>query len=318
MPTPSEKRATFRKHLASGEMIVSPGCFDPLSARLVQEIGFPCVSLGGMSTGAHLVIPEPLLTMNDQAEVAARINRAIDIPVSADAHAGWGDSLHAMRTVREFELAGVATISIEDQISPKRASYFRNIIHILPRDQFITKIKHVIQARQDPDLVIIGRTDALQAVEGSREEAVERGKMLLDAGVDMLFFRGPREPDDIEYFAKAFPDTPKKSIAYGNLPAQFFRDLGYSLISYPTSAVLVAYNALRNFYQEVWDTGDAKSITGDHYWEVRKALYRTIGLPAMWKIEQETVEDVDVPKTVLPVTFMADEDEARASASAKS
>lgn len=318
MATASEKRSAFRALLATGEMIVSPGCYDPLTAALLQELGFKSASLGGMSTGAHLVVPEPLLTMNDQADVAARINTAIDIPLVADAHAGWGDLLHTICTVRAFEAAGVAALHIEDQISPKRASYFRNIIHILPRDQFITKMRHAVEAKHDKNLVIIGRTDALQAVEGSREEAVARGKAMLDAGVDMVFFRGPREKEDVEYFAKQFPGVPKMGIAYGNLPVSFFRDLGYSLISHPTSAVLVAYDAVRRLYEEICDTGDAKSITGDHYWEVRKALYRTIGLPAMWKIEQETVEDVDAPGTTLPVTFMADEDDARTVTSASS
>jgi methylisocitrate lyase len=205
-----------------------------------------------------------------------------------------------------MEHAGVATISVEDQVSPKRASYFRNIIHILPREQYLTKMKHVIAARQDPDLVILGRTDALQAAEGSREEAVWRGKALLDVGVDMLFFRGPREIEDLEFFAKEFPDTPKKSIAYGNIPVKVFRDLGYSLISFPTSAILAAYDAVRKLYEEIRDVGDVPSMTGDHYWEVRKALYRTIGLPEMWRIESETVEDVSEPAIVLPTTYMTE------------
>jgi methylisocitrate lyase len=259
-----------------------------------------------MSTGAHLVTPEALLTMNDQVEVAARIDRVINIPLVADAHAGWGDVIHTMRTVREFEHAGVAAIHIEDQISPARTSYFRNIIHVTPRDEFITKLRYAIQARQDPGLIIIGRTDALQAVEGSREEAVERGKAMLDAGVDMLFFRGPREAADVEYFANAFPDAPRSGIAYGNLPLKFFRDLGYKLVSHPTSAILASYNAVRTLYEEIRDTGETLSLTGDHYWDVRKALYRTMGLPALWKIESDTVETVDEPEIALPSTHMSE------------
>lgn len=313
MPTPTEKRKAFRAHLASGEMIVSPGCYDPITAKLVQEMGFPCASLGGMSTGAHLVVPEPLLTMTDQVAVASRIVQSIDIPLSVDAHNGWGDAIHAMRTIHEMEHAGVATVSIEDQVSPKRASYFRNIIHITPLDQFLKKLKYAIEARQDPELVILGRTDSLQAAEGNRDEAVRRGKAMLDIGVDMLFFRGPREIEDLEFFAKAFPDTPKKSIAYGNIPAAVFRDLGYSLISYPTSAALASYHAVRSLYQEIRDTGDVKSMTGDHYWEVRKAMYRTIGLPEMWRIESETIEDVSEPSVILPTTFMSETEPERAS-----
>jgi 2-methylisocitrate lyase-like PEP mutase family enzyme len=304
VPTPTEKRQAFRALLEKKELIVAPGCYDPMTAKLVQELGFQAASLGGMSTGAHLTYPEPLLTMTDQVDVASRVAKTIDIPLSVDGHNGWGDAIHAIRTIQEYEHAGVTTISMEDQVSPKRASYFRNIIHILPRDEFITKIKRVVEARTDPNLVILGRTDALQAVEGSKEEAVERGKALIDAGVDMLFFRGPREIEDVEYFANAFPDVPKKSIAYGNLPVSVFRDLGYSLISYPTSAILAAYAATRKLYEEIRDLGETPSMTGDHYWEVRKALYRTIGLPELWRIESETVEEVAEPSVVLPTTFM--------------
>lgn len=308
MPTPAEKRATLRSHLASGEMVVAAGVFDSLSAKLAQEMGFKCASLGGMSTGASALVPEALLTMSDQADAAARIDRVIDIPLSVDGHGGFGDVVHTMRTIREFEHAGVATVSIEDQISPARVSYFRNIIHVTPRDEFITKLRYAVQARQDPSMIIMGRTDSYQAVEGGREEAVERGKAMLDAGVDMLYFRGPREAADLEHIAKAFPDTPKKSIAYGNLPAKFFRDLGFSLIAYPTSAILVAYEAVRKLFEELRDTGEVRSITGDHYWDVRKKLYRTMGIPALWKIESDTVETIDEPTTVLPATFMTETD----------
>lgn len=306
MPTPTEKREAFRTQMTSGEMIISPGCYDPLTARLAEEAGFRCVSLGGMSTGAHLGVPEPLLTMSDQVAVASRIAKMIDIPLSVDAHNGWGDAVHAIRTVREFEHAGVATISIEDQIYPKRASYFRNIIHVLPRHEFVTKMRHIVAARQDPSLVIIGRTDAMEAVGGSKEEAVARGKLLLHEGVDMLFFRGSREITDLEFFAKEFPDTPKKTTAYGNIPASVFRDLGYTLVGYPSSAVLAAYAATRRLFDEIKAEGDIPSMTGPTYWDTRKALYRTLGLPEMWKVERETVEDVAEPEVAIPTTHMTD------------
>ena len=168
-------RSSLRARLQRGETIAAPGAYDPLSARVVQALGFAAVYTGGYMTGAHTSITEPLLTLTEQVEVAQKVAHAVDLPVITDAGAGYGDPLHVMRCVREFEAAGIAGIHIEDQVYPKRASYHKGLEHIVPLQEFVERMSYALKARRDPDFLIIGRTDAFSAVEGSREELVRRG-----------------------------------------------------------------------------------------------------------------------------------------------
>src|SRR5215510_13327139 len=134
MPT---SRQTLRELLQRGATVAAPGAYDPISARVVQALGFPAVYTGGYMTGAHTSITEPLLTLTEQVEVAQKVAHAVDLPVITDAGAGYGDPLHVMRCVREFEAAGIAGIHIEDQVYPKRASYHRGLEHIVPMQEFV-------------------------------------------------------------------------------------------------------------------------------------------------------------------------------------
>ncbi len=183
-------RSDLKRKLQSGETIVAPGAYDPMSARLVQSLGFGTIYTGGYMTGAHLAVTEPLMTLTEQVEVAARVAQAVSLPVICDADAGYGDPVHAMHTVRTFEHSGGAGIQIEDQVFPKRASYHAVLEHVIPLDEFLEKMKYALQARTDPDFLIIGRTDAASAVEGDMEEAIRRGNALKELGVDVVMPRG--------------------------------------------------------------------------------------------------------------------------------
>ena len=159
-------RSSLRARLQRGETIAAPGAYDPLSARVVQALGFAAVYTGGYMTGAHTSITEPLLTLTEQVEVAQKVAHAVDLPVITDAGAGYGDPLHVMRCVREFEAAGIAGIHIEDQVYPKRASYHKGLEHIVPLQEFVERMSYALKARRDPDFLIIGRTDAFSASKG--------------------------------------------------------------------------------------------------------------------------------------------------------
>ncbi len=131
------------------EQIVAPGAYDPISARLVQSLGFNAVYCGGYISGAHLAVTEPLMTMTEQLSVAERVVRAVPLPVICDADAGYGEPVHAMHTVRSFEQGGLAGIHIEDQFFPKRASYHAGLEHVIPMDEFLQKIGYALRARTD-------------------------------------------------------------------------------------------------------------------------------------------------------------------------
>jgi len=262
----------------------------PLSARVVQALGFAAVYTGGYMTGAHTSITEPLLTLTEQVEVAHKVARAVDLPVLADAGAGYGDPLHVMRCVREFEAAGIAGIHIEDQVYPKRASYHKGLEHIVPLQEFVERMSYALQARCDPDFHIIGRTDAFSAVEGSRDELVRRGVTLKDLGVDAVMPRGVRTREDLAFFRKEVPGVPLLVIAGADdISVQEYADLGYQIIIYATTPAVVAANALLETYQHLKDTG-LLNINAQRVAELRRRVEELISLPEYYAVEAATTE----------------------------
>jgi methylisocitrate lyase len=276
--------------LQRGEPIVAPGAYDPLSARLVQLLGFSAVYTGGYMSGAHTAITEPLLTLTEQVEVAQKVVQAIHLPVIADAGTGYGDPLHVMRCVRAFEAAGISGIHIEDQVYPKRASYHKGLEHITPLPEFLDRLTYAMRARTDPDFLIIGRTDAFSAVEGSRQELVRRGLALRDLGVDAVMPRGVREKADLAFFRKEVPDIPLLVIAGADdISVQEYVDLGYQIMIYATTPVIVAATALRDTYQHLKDTGRL-NITAQQVATLRQQVEELISLPEYYAVEAETTE----------------------------
>jgi methylisocitrate lyase len=276
--------------LQRGETIVAPGAYDPISARVVQSLGFPAVYTGGYITGAHTTITEPLLTLTEQVEVAHKVVRAVNLPVLADAGAGYGDPLHVMRCVREFEAAGLAGIHIEDQVYPKRASYHKGLEHIVPLEEFRERLTYALRARQDADFLLIGRTDAFSAVEGSRDELVRRGLFLRDLGVDAILPRGVRQQEDLTFFRQAVPHVPLMVIAGADdIAVQEYAALGYQIIIYATTPIVVAVNALLDAYQHLKSTG-LLNLTARRVAEIRTQVEALIDLPEYYQVEAETTE----------------------------
>src|SRR5436190_16837875 len=155
-------RATthLRQLLRQSELVVAPGCYDAITARLVERAGFPAVYMSGAATAASLGYPDyGLVTMSEMVERAAVLVRSVSLPVISDADTGYGNELNVTRTVREFEARGVAGIHIEDQVSPKRCGHLDGKT-VIPREEFISKIRAAVQARRSADFFIIARTDA--------------------------------------------------------------------------------------------------------------------------------------------------------------
>ena len=283
-------RSDLKNRLKSGQTIVAPGAYDPISARVVQSLGFDTIYTGGYMSGAHLAVTEPLMTLTEQAEVGARVARSVDLPVICDADAGYGEPVHAMHTVRTFEKAGVAGIHIEDQVFPKRASYHAGLEHVIPLDEFLDKMKYALQARTDPDFLIIGRTDAFTAVEGDMDEAIRRGNALRDLGVDVVMPRGVRQKNDLETFRKGVPDIPLLVIAgTDDITVKEYEDLGYQVIIYATTPIVAAVNGLKQVYQSLKETGHI-GITAQQVAAMRTEVEGLISLPEYQRVEAETTE----------------------------
>jgi 2-methylisocitrate lyase-like PEP mutase family enzyme len=187
--------ATFRRLLDSSELIVAPGAYDAITARLVEQAGFPLVYMTGAGTAAARGYPDyGLLTMSEMVDTAAVLARSVSIPVLADADTGFGNELNATRTVQEYEARGVAGIHLEDQVSPKRCGHLDGK-QVVDRDRFTSLIAAAVAARESDDFIVVARTDAV-ATDGL-DEAIDRANAALDVGADVAFVEALTTIDDI-------------------------------------------------------------------------------------------------------------------------
>jgi 2-methylisocitrate lyase-like PEP mutase family enzyme len=251
--------ARLRALLESGQTIVAPGAFDPLSARLVEDAGFPAVYMTGFGTSAALIgRPDVgLLTMTEMAGNAGRIAAAVDIPVIADADTGYGNPLNVIRTVGAYEAAGVAGIHIEDQVAPKKCGHLEGKL-VIPAEEMAQKVRAAAEARTQPEFVIIARTDA-RAVEGL-ERSLQRARMYREAGADVLFIEALASEAEAEEAARAFPGVPLlfNWAEGGKTPPiglDRLRELGYRIVIFPIATLLAATGAMRRILQEISRAG---------------------------------------------------------------
>jgi 2,3-dimethylmalate lyase len=240
----------LRECFEAGEMVLAPGCYDALGARLIEEAGFPAAYMTGFGTAAsQLGRPDIGLTsLTEMVDNAHRIAEAVDIPVIADADTGYGNSINVIRTVREYEAAGVSAIHLEDQVMPKRCGHMEGKV-VVPAGEMAAKVAAAVAARRSPDFLIIARTDA-RAVEGL-DAALSRARAYREAGADALFVEAPQSEAEIEAVARAFPDVPLlfNYAEGGKTPPvshAFLRDLGFRLVIFPLTVLLAATGAIRS------------------------------------------------------------------------
>jgi carboxyvinyl-carboxyphosphonate phosphorylmutase len=253
--------------LHAQEPILAPGAYDVLTARLIEQAGFPAVYMTGFGTSASLLgRPDVgLLTMSQMVDNARRIAQAVDVPVIADADTGYGNPLNVIRTVQEYELAGVSAIHIEDQVMPKKCGHMENK-QVIAAAEMTEKIRAAVEARSSNDFLIIARTDA-RAVEGL-EGALRRARAYRDAGADILFVEAPQNEDEVAQVARAFPNVPLLfNWAEGGktppMPLERLKELDYRLIIFPISALLTAAKAVRGVLAEIKTEGTPRRIFAD-------------------------------------------------------
>jgi 2-methylisocitrate lyase-like PEP mutase family enzyme len=189
------RAAKLRALLKQDGMIVAPGAYDCITARTIAQAGFSAVYMTGAGTAATLGYPDyGLVTMSEMADNAGRIANCVDVPVIADADTGYGNELNTTRTVREYERRGVAGLHIEDQGFPKKCGHLDNKV-IVPLDEYLAKIRAAVAARQNPDFLIIARTDSRAPL--GFEEAIRRANAALAAGADMAFVEAPQTVEEV-------------------------------------------------------------------------------------------------------------------------
>ena len=286
---------TLRDLIKSGTFLHLPSDYDPLSARQVQQAGFEATYVGGYVSGATKAISEPLLTLTEQVNIASEVANSVSIPVLADAGAGFGEPLHAMRTVREFIRAGIAGIHIEDQFFPKRAHYHKYQVHAISTDDFTTKIEYSCRARDeiDPNFLIIARSDTCR--EMGLNEASHRINSAAEVGADLglIFPRNKQETEDA-------PKVCNIPLVYvqsrGNrdgrplFSRQELQELGYAMCIDAQVVIAAAFVAQRDMLRELRQTGDYKTITAQQMVDVRQEIEDIIDLDNYYEIEAATVE----------------------------
>jgi len=272
----------FRKLLKDPGIIMAPGAYDCLTAKIIQQAGFPAVYMTGAGTSvAQLGYPDlALATMTEMVSNAAMIAEAVDVPVIADADTGYGGVLNVQRTVRQYQRAGVAAIHIEDQEFPKRCGHLDDK-RVVSQADMVRKIRAAVDARTDSDFTIIVRTDAL-AVTGW-DDTMQRCQAYVEAGADVLFVEALRTSEEAERVAGSF-DVPMlyNFVETGKSPlltAPELERLGFKLVIFPVSALLTVCCSILRLMRELKESG-----TTAHLLDGMVSLeqcFNTVGLAEM-------------------------------------
>jgi 2,3-dimethylmalate lyase len=281
--------ASLRELLAGPEPVPAPGAYDALSARLVERAGFPAVYMTGFGASASL-LGRPdigLLSFAEMAGHARRLVQAVGVPVIADADDGYGNPLNVMRTVREYEAAGVAALHIEDQVAPKRCGHMEGK-DVIDAGEMVEKVRAAVEARRE--LLIIARTDA-RAVEGL-DAALERARRYSEAGADALFVEAPESEDEVAAVAEAFPDVPLvfNWVDGGKTPAlplDRIRELGFALVIFPITTLFAAGAAVAGALARIREDGTPAGLDVPEF----DAFTDMVGLPEVRALEARFASD---------------------------
>ena len=258
------RRQRLRQLVSQRQGLVVPGAYDGVSVKLVERAGFPVAYMTGYGVSAsRLGLPDMgfagLAEMADQARSMAA---AVSIPLIADADTGYGNALTVRRTVALYEAAGVAGLHLEDQQLPKRCGHLAGKL-VVSIEEFAAKIRAAVDARTDPDLVIIARTDAI-AINGF-DDALRRAEAAVTAGADMLFVEAPATLEQIERVALAFDSPLLFNYAPGGRsplpPFSRLRELGYAVILLPVDTLFVAVRAIQTFLRDAREADDVLPLS---------------------------------------------------------
>jgi 2-methylisocitrate lyase-like PEP mutase family enzyme len=250
----------LRQLLAQTDMVVAPGAYDGLTARLIEQAGFKAAYMTGAGTSAARGYPDfGLLTMTEMVENAATLARSVSIPVIADADTGYGNELNVTRTVREYEARNIAGIHIEDQVSPKRCGHLDGK-EIISRAEFIAKIRAAAAARRDPDFLIIARTDARAVIDF--DEAIARANAALEAGADMAFVEATQTLEEVAAVPRLVKGPCLLNVVPGGKTPVFHlseaQSMGYRLTILPGILFKSAIEAVDATLKDLRETGMPK------------------------------------------------------------
>lgn len=239
----------LRRLLQGDDFVLVPGCFNALSARLIEQAGFDAIYISGAATASnYLGFPDiGLMTMTEMLENARHIVETTTLPVICDCDTGFGTAINMIRTVRTFEASGLAGIQVEDQIMPKKCGHTDGK-HLVSKGEMVQKIHAAVDTRRDPDFVLIIRTDAI-AVNGI-DDALDRAKAYEEAGADIIFIEAPRTIEEMKRISSTIhAPLIANMVEHGGktpiLSAQKLKKLGYKMAIYPCSLWMASIKSMQ-------------------------------------------------------------------------
>ncbi|NMG21793.1 isocitrate lyase/PEP mutase family protein [Brasilonema bromeliae] len=278
----------LRQLLERPEILIIPGVYDCLGAKLAEQLGFELVATSGFGIAAStLGVPDyGLMTATEILASTGRIAQSVSIPLIADMDTGYGNALNVIRTIKDAVQQGIAGVLLEDQEWPKKCGHFEGK-RVISMAEHVGKIRAAVQARGDSGLVIIARTDARAPL--GLEEALSRGRAYIDAGADILFVEAPQSVEELQKIASAFPDVPLvANIVEGGktpqLSASQLQELGFKIVFFPVSALLAATKVMTACLRQLKEQG----TTVDFQELVEfKEFQNLIGVPEYLQMEKQ-------------------------------
>ena len=272
----------LREMMGKDSMILAPFTYDAFTAKIGESVGFQCIYMSGFGTAMSKAYPDVgLLTQTEMVQNAREIVNAVSVPVIADADTGYGNPINTWRTVREYEAAGVAGIHIEDQVFPKKCGFFEGK-QVIPLEEAVQKIRAALDARVNPDFVIIARCDAL-AVNGW-EDTIIRCKAYSEAGADAVFIDGIKTTEDLKVYADRLHNISR--VYNGDLlPANEVAKMGYKIMLH-RGPMFALFRFIRDLMQELKDTGNIDPTHIGNSVDLRKEIASLLELNKIYEMEQ--------------------------------
>jgi carboxyvinyl-carboxyphosphonate phosphorylmutase len=294
------RASQFKRLMLAPEILVVPSAYDALSARVIEQAGFPAVHMTGSGTSASMLgLPDlGFTTITEMAWNAKNISMAVDVPVIMDIDAGYGNAMNTWRCIREFERAGIVGGHLEDQVVPKRCGHLEGK-RLISTEEMIGKIEAAVEAREDPDWTIIARTDAREKL--GLAEAIRRSREYVAAGADCVFLEAMLTVEEMKQVRDAIDAPLLANMVEGGktpwLTTKQLEQIGYNLVIYPLSGWMAATAILRKMLTELRETG-----TTQEFWDrtgLRMSfaeLFEVFGYAKISELESRfVVKGDDVP-----------------------
>lgn len=279
----------LRALLEKDEIILAPGAYDVLSAKMIESTGFDMVYITGYGTSAsRLGYPDVgLITMAEMIDTAAKISEAVNLPVVGDADTGYGNPINVIRTVQSYENAGLAAIQLEDQMFPKKCGHMAGK-HVVPTNEMVAKLKAASDAKRSKDFAIIARTDAI-AVEGI-DSAISRAKAYSKAGANLIFVEAPEKLEHINKIAEELRGLPLvfNWAEGGKTPPVdigVLQKLGFKIVIFPVSALLSASKAIKDVLESIKKNGTPLNVMNRLM--SFEDFVNFVGLPEVYELEKK-------------------------------